>query len=179
MIAIIDGMSGSGKSTSIAKVVQKLKNVGVDATSYKPLRADTTIRYFGAYHWVTLVNSFSKLPRNNVLLIDRGLGTEWLFSPLRGYDATYRAAILTLHKMTKNYFEDQGHVFLEFVLTCSREQQRERGRILYDAQPEDTASNWRDWVCHTSGILIDTTTKPQDEVVTLLTEAILYQIIRS
>lgn len=169
MLVIIDGMKGAGKTTTVAALAAALLEHGVSAQTIKPARAESAI-----HNWVDLVME-ARHSTSQVTILDRGLGSEAIFSPLRGRDSAYVEAITETDTLIKDALNHGSHYFpvFEVTLLVNPLDQLKRDRIDWPERPEDTIENWLNWSEGHSDLVLNTSRHSVDEVVQTLLDQVL------
>ena len=153
MIYIIDGRKGSGKTTTVQALAKHFKSQGMTVVEIKPSppSPDESL----ADSWMRVLRSTEGI---DVAIIDRGLGTEWIYGRQRHFDPDYFYELQRLDVTTKQHFS-----IIEVTLIC--DDPLSRGREPWEGMDLDTVDEWMAWGSVHSSIIINTDLNSVEKVV--------------
>ena len=153
MIYIIDGRKGSGKTTTVQALAQYFKSQGMTVLEVKPSppSPDESL----AQSWMRVMRSTEGF---DIAIIDRGLGTEWIYGRQRHFEPDYFHELQRLDVNTKQHFS-----IIEVTLICN--DPIGRGREPWEGMDLDTIDEWMAWSSVHSSTIINTDLNTVEEVV--------------
>jgi NTP pyrophosphatase (non-canonical NTP hydrolase) len=157
MIYIIDGRKGSGKTTTVRALAKHFESQGLAVLEVKPSPPSPAESL--AQSWMRVLRSTEGV---DVAIIDRGLGTEWIYGRQRHFDPEYFYEIQKLDIEAKQNFS-----IIEVTLVC--EDPFSRGREPWEGMDLDTTAEWLTWGSVHSSIIINTDQDPTEKVIEKIT----------